>query len=98
VRDAGGDFSSDLRGARVVWRRELIRFERDRTRMVASPVQPVIFLFVLGTGLSAIARPVPGASFKTFMFPGIVGMTVATAAFVAVVLLASAMSALSTTD
>jgi ABC-2 type transport system permease protein len=76
VRDAGGDFASDLRGVRVVWRRELIRFERDRTRMVTSLVQPVIFLFVLGTGLSTIARPVPGVSFKTFMFPGIVGMTV----------------------
>jgi ABC-2 type transport system permease protein len=76
VREAGGTFASDLRGIRVVWRRELIRFSRDRTRMITSLIQPVLFLFVLGTGLSTIARPTAGVSFKTFMFPGIIGMTV----------------------
>ena len=76
VREAGGTFSSDLRGVRVVWRRELIRFSRDRTRMVTSLIQPVLFLFILGTGLSTIARSTAGVSFKTFMFPGIIGMTV----------------------
>ncbi len=77
VRDAGGTLASDLRAVRVVWRRELIRFARDRTRMVTSLVQPVLFLFILGTGLSTIARvPSGSVSFKTFMFPGIVGMTV----------------------
>jgi ABC-2 type transport system permease protein len=76
VREAGGTFASDLRGIRVVWRRELIRFSRDRTRMITSLIQPVLFLFILGTGLSTIARPTAGVSFKTFMFPGIIGMTV----------------------
>jgi len=76
VREAGGTFSADLRGVRVVWRRELIRFSRDRTRMVTSLIQPVLFLFILGTGLSTIARSTAGVSFKTFMFPGIIGMTV----------------------
>jgi ABC-2 type transport system permease protein len=76
VREAGGTLASDLRGVRVVWRRELIRFSRDRTRMITSLVQPVLFLFILGTGLSAIARSTAGVSFKTFMFPGIIGMTV----------------------
>lgn len=76
VREAGGTFAGDLRGVRVVWHREVIRFSRDRTRMVTSLIQPVVFLFILGTGLSVIARPTAGVSFKTFMFPGIVGMTV----------------------
>lgn len=76
VREAGGTFAADLRGVRVVWRRELIRFGRDRTRMVTSLIQPVLFLFILGTGLSTIARTTPGVNFKTFMFPGIIGMTV----------------------
>ena len=68
---------ADLRGVVVVWRRELIRFGRDRTRMVTSLVQPVLFLFVLGAGLSTIARTKgTGISFETFMFPGIIGMTV----------------------
>jgi ABC-2 type transport system permease protein len=76
VREAGGTFAADLRGVRVVWQRELIRFSRDRTRMLTSLVQPVVFLFILGTGLSTIARSTPGVNFKTFMFPGIIGMTV----------------------
>ena len=76
VREAGGTLVTDLRGVRVVWRRELIRFARDRLRIVTSLVQPVLFLLILGEGLSVIARTPPGVSFKTFMFPGIVGMTV----------------------
>lgn len=76
VREAPGTLAANLRGVRVVWRRELIRFGRDRTRMVTSLIQPVLFLFILGTGLSAIARTTVGLSFKTFMFPGIIGMTV----------------------
>jgi ABC-2 type transport system permease protein len=76
VRDVRTSFSGDLRGVVVVWHRELIRFARDRTRMITSLIQPVLFLFILGTGLSAIARTPPGVNFRTFMFPGIIGMTV----------------------
>ena len=69
-----------MRGGVVVWRRELIRFSRNRLRILTSLAQPVLFLFVLGTGLSSlVSRGIPsdgGASFKTFMFPGVVAMTV----------------------
>ena len=76
VREAGGTLAADLRGVRVVWRRELIRFARDRLRIITSLVQPILFLLILGEGLSVIAKTPPGVSFMTFMFPGIVGMTV----------------------
>jgi len=68
----------DLRAASIVWRRELIRFRTDRLRMITSLVQPVLFLFVLGTGLGALAGHSlpPGVSFKTFIYPGIVAMGV----------------------
>jgi ABC-2 type transport system permease protein len=41
-------------------------------------VQPVLFLFVLGTGLSALASRgmPPGIDFKTFIYPGILSMSV----------------------
>src|SRR2546426_3652147 len=45
----------ELRAIKVVWRRELIRFVRDPLRMLTSLMQPFLFLFVLGTGLSRIA-------------------------------------------
>jgi len=70
--------SADLRAVSIVWRRELIRFRSDRLRAVTSLVQPVLFLFVLGTGLSRLAgRGLPaGVDFRTFIYPGVLAMSV----------------------
>jgi ABC-2 type transport system permease protein len=69
---------SDLRAISIVWRRELIRFRRDRLRAVTSLIQPLLFLVVLGTGLSSLAgASMPaGVDFKTFIFPGVLAMSV----------------------
>ncbi|MDQ6928853.1 MAG: ABC transporter permease, partial [Actinomycetota bacterium] len=49
----------------------------NRTRIITSLAQPVLFLFVLGSGLSPI---LPGGNgsvdYRTFMFPGVLAMTV----------------------
>ena len=68
----------DLRAAGIVWRRELIRFRSDRLRAITGLIQPVLFLFVLGTGLSSLARHgLPsGVDFKTFIYPGVLAMSV----------------------
>ena len=68
----------DLRAVSIVWRRELIRFRTDRLRAVTSLVQPVLFLFVLGTGLSRLAsHGLPaGVDFRTFIYPGVLAMSV----------------------
>jgi ABC-2 type transport system permease protein len=68
----------DLHAIAIVWRRELIRFRSDRLRAVTSFVQPTLFLFVLGTGLSSLARRgmPPGVDFKTFIYPGVLAMPV----------------------
>jgi ABC-2 type transport system permease protein len=77
VRVPGAGLRSDLRAVRVVWQRELIRFSRDRARMVTSLVQPVLFLFVLGTGLSRLASAgTHGVSLRTFVYPGVLAMAV----------------------
>jgi ABC-2 type transport system permease protein len=69
---------SDMRAASIVWRRELIRFRRDRLRAVTSLIQPLLFLLVLGTGLSSLAsHSMPsGVNFKTFIYPGVLAMSV----------------------
>jgi ABC-2 type transport system permease protein len=69
---------ADLRAVSIVWRRELIRFRSDRLRAITSLVQPVLFLFVLGTGLSQLAaRGMPADfDFKTFIYPGVLAMSV----------------------
>jgi ABC-2 type transport system permease protein len=69
---------TDLRAVSIVWRRELIRFQRDRLRTITSLIQPLLFLLVLGTGLSSLARgSLPsGINFKTFSYPGVLAMSV----------------------
>ncbi|HTX27122.1 MAG TPA: ABC transporter permease [Streptosporangiaceae bacterium] len=68
----------DMRAASIVWRRELIRFRSDRLRAITALVQPVLFLFVLGTGLSRLASAgLPaGVDFRTFIYPGVLAMSV----------------------
>lgn len=64
---------TELRGIYTVWLRELIRFGRDRPRRIASLIPPVLFLFVLGTG---VATTFKRFSYLPFVFPGIIGMSV----------------------
>jgi ABC-2 type transport system permease protein len=70
----------DLRAVSIVWRRELLRFRGDRLRAITSLVQPFLFLFILGTGLSTLAGGrLPHAAnfdFKTFIYPGVLAMSV----------------------
>jgi ABC-2 type transport system permease protein len=70
-------FASELRAIRIVWRRELIRFRSDRLRIVTSLVQPLLFLFVLGSGLQTVASAgTHGVDLKTFIYPGILCIAV----------------------
>jgi ABC-2 type transport system permease protein len=83
VRVPSGGLSHEARATAVVWQRELIRFSRDRARIISSLVQPVLFLFVLGTGLSSLVQSRSGGvDFRTFLFPGVLATSVLfTAAF-----------------
>ncbi|HEY1854052.1 MAG TPA: ABC transporter permease [Solirubrobacterales bacterium] len=68
---------SELRAIKVVWRRELIRFRNDRLRIVTSLVQPLLFLFVLGSGLQQLSSAsTHGVDLKTFIYPGILCISV----------------------
>jgi ABC-2 type transport system permease protein len=82
VRVPASGLRHQVRGAAVVWQREMIRFGRDRSRIVSSLVQPVLFLFVLGTGLSSLIASNGDVDFRTFLFPGVLATSVLfTAAF-----------------
>ncbi|HEX4725275.1 MAG TPA: ABC transporter permease [Pseudonocardiaceae bacterium] len=76
VRVPKRSLSGELRAVKIVWQRDLIRFVDDRLRMVISLIQPFIFLFILGTGLSALTSGgTGGVDIRTFMFPGILAMS-----------------------
>ncbi|MDT7550507.1 MAG: type transport system permease protein [Actinomycetota bacterium] len=76
----------DVRAIKIVVQRDLIRTFQDRTRFVSALVQPLLFLFVLGAGLSSLTRASTGSlDLRTFMFPGILATsTLFTAIFSAV--------------
>jgi ABC-2 type transport system permease protein len=68
---------SELRAIKIVWQRELIRYFSDRLRIATALLQPALFLFVLGTGLSQLASAgTEGLSLRTFFYPGILAMAV----------------------
>jgi ABC-2 type transport system permease protein len=69
--------ASELRAIRIVWRRDLIRFVNDRIRIAAALVQPLLFLFVLGSGLQQLSSAgTHGVNLKTFIYPGILCISV----------------------
>jgi ABC-2 type transport system permease protein len=77
VRVPRRTWRSEVRAAKIVWRRELIRFAGDRTRMLTSLIQPLLFLFVLGSGLQTLsAASTHGVDLKTVIFPGVLCITV----------------------
>src|SRR4029453_4245787 len=82
VRVPATGLRHQVRGAAVVWQREMIRFGRDRSRIISSLVPPVLFLFVprpAGWWLSSSNGDV---DFRTFLFPGVLATSVLfTAAF-----------------
>jgi ABC-2 type transport system permease protein len=77
VRVPSRSWQGELRAIKVVWKRELIRFSRDRLRILTSLMQPFLFLFVLGTGLSKLASAgTHGVNLRTFVYPGVLCMAV----------------------
>lgn len=71
-----GGLRHELRAATMVWRREMIRFRYDRARIFALMLQPLLFLFVMGTGLGSIVDTGSDIDFTTFLFPGVIAMSV----------------------
>jgi ABC-2 type transport system permease protein len=75
VRVPERSWRSEFRAARIVWRRDLIRFTTDRMRIATMLIQPLLFLFVLGAGLQTLAAAsTDGVDLKTFIYPGILCM------------------------
>jgi ABC-2 type transport system permease protein len=77
VRVPARSWRGEARAVKIVWQRELIRFSQDRLRLATSLVQPFLFLFVLGTGLSRLASAgTHGVNLRTFVYPGVLCLAV----------------------
>lgn len=61
----------------AIWLREFKVFLREKSRLVASTFTPILWLFVIGSGLGATSpTTVPGVDYQQFIFPGIVAMSI----------------------
>ena len=77
VRVPRASLAGELRAVKVVWQRELIRFSQDKVRIVTALVQPLLYVFVLGTGLSSLTQDATGGvSLRTFIYPGVLALSV----------------------
>jgi len=65
-----------LRPIYVICLREFIKFFREKSRLLGTLARPVLWLFVVGNGMSALIRPQAGLSYLQFIFPGMIGMTI----------------------
>jgi ABC-2 type transport system permease protein len=77
VRVPPRTWRSELRAIKIVWYRDLVRFANDRLRIATSLVQPLLFLFVLGSGLQQLSSAsTHGVDLKTFIYPGVLCIAV----------------------
>jgi ABC-2 type transport system permease protein len=67
-----------VRGIYVIWLREILRFVREPMRVVGMVAQPLLYLLLVGNGLAHgfLLKAGAGVNYLTFMFPGIVSMSV----------------------
>lgn len=72
----------ELAGMHAVWLREFTVFQREKTRVVSAIVQPLMWIFLFGGGVSGSVAPEsssaglpPGVSYQQFIFPGMVMMS-----------------------
>lgn len=61
----------------ALWLREFKVFLREKSRLIASTFTPILWLFVIGSGLGATSpATAPGVDYQQFIFPGIVAMSI----------------------
>ncbi len=66
----------ELRVVYVISAREFKKFLREKSRLFSSLARPLIWLFLVGGGLSRIVPTGGNITYLQFFFPGIIGMTI----------------------
>ena len=56
----------------ILWKRQLIRYFRSKSRILGSLGQPVLFLVALGFGLGPIYQRAGGGNYINFLAPGVI--------------------------
>lgn len=60
----------------VITAREFKKFIREKSRLISTLARPLLWLFLVGGGMSRLVSTGGGVSYIQFIFPGILGMTI----------------------
>ena len=67
--------SVEFQAIYIMWLRQMKRFVRSKSRLVSSIVQPLFFLFILGSGFK-VATFAGVDDYLSFLAPGIIAMAI----------------------
>jgi ABC-2 type transport system permease protein len=60
----------------VIVAREFKKFIREKSRLFSAIARPLLWLFIVGAGMSRLVPRETGVPYTQFIFPGIIGMTI----------------------
>ena len=75
-------FTHEIKAIYIIWLREVIRYWRNKIRAVSGLAMPILWLVVMGGGLSSSLSFTPGGNtnlgfnYVNFIFPGILAMNI----------------------
>nr|MBC8414683.1 ABC transporter permease [bacterium] len=67
---------AEINAVYVLIARDLKKFVREKSRLLSTLARPVIWLFLVGGGMSRLVSDSMGMPYIQFIFPGILGMTI----------------------
>jgi ABC-2 type transport system permease protein len=62
--------------ALVMWKREMLRYGRDRSQIFGAVSRTVLWLVILGFGLGAALREIEGYTYAQYILPGVMTLNV----------------------
>ena len=60
----------------IMWKREMLRYVRDRSQIFGAVSRTVLWLVILGFGLGAALREIEGYSYAQYILPGVITLNV----------------------
>ncbi|KCZ72483.1 putative permease [Candidatus Methanoperedens nitroreducens] len=66
---------SEIEGIYAIWLRETKIYIREKERLIASIISPLLWIFAFGAGLGSTVD-IEGYNYQIFIYPGVMAMTV----------------------
>ncbi len=60
----------------IMWRREMLRYRRDRSQLFGGVSRTILWLLILGYGLGAALKEIDGYAYSVYVLPGVVVLNV----------------------